>query len=129
MVSDQTGDDNAPDLNRLARDYLDLWQQQLAATTEDDTLARTMADAIRLMSTGVAQMALQASVVQDAMTGMGTTGAGTPDNHNHTARTSGATTTGSSHRPDESVFAELGRRIATLESRVTTLEGRLQGKG
>lgn len=117
-----------PDLNALARKYMELWQQQLAATADDDTLSKTMADAVRLMSSGAAQMATQS---QDYMTAMQTavqeaqSAHGTPS---ATDPSSGTAPTGAAHRNDDGLLDECARRIGELEERVRVLERQLSEK-
>jgi len=122
---DNTGQGEPPDLNALAREYLDLWQQQLAATADDDTLSKTMADAVRLMSAGAAQMATQTqaqmAAMQKAMQEAQAANA-TPPNP---SKPSGPATAGASHRDDDGVLDELTRRLDALEERLGLLEKRL----
>lgn len=122
---------DAPDLNALAREYLDLWQQQLAETARDDTLARTMSDAVRLMSAGAAQMASQTAAMQQVMARQmdqaGVAG-GTFATDTAEAAT-GTAAAGASHRDDGRVLDELHRRVAELEERLAVLERSLPGKG
>ncbi|MEQ8665554.1 MAG: hypothetical protein RIC16_07495 [Rhodospirillales bacterium] len=127
--SEASKPDAAPDLNTLAKEYLDLWQQQLAETARDGTLAKTMSDAVRLMSAGAAQMA--ANMPQPAGGGNGATGddstARTPTGG--TADTSGTATTGAAHRDDDGVLDELHRRVTELEERIRHLERHLSRPG
>ena len=126
---DDAVDREPPDLNALAQEYLDLWQQQLAATADDDTLSKTMADAVRLMSAGAAQMATQGQTqmaamqkaMQEAQNAHGTTA--TPDS------TSRAATAGTTHRDDDGFHDEFARRIDALEERIRFLEEHLPETG
>lgn len=43
-----------PDLDDLARCYLDLWQDQLSALADDDEVAEVMARTLELMTPGAA---------------------------------------------------------------------------
>ncbi|MBY0430690.1 MAG: hypothetical protein K2Q10_05795, partial [Rhodospirillales bacterium] len=60
-----------PDLQALARRYLDLWQDQMTALAADPSLAEALARTVTLMGTGAAAFAGAAS-------GMGGMGASTP---------------------------------------------------
>ena len=134
--SNDTGDGDkteqpeaAPDLNALAKEYLDLWQQQLAETARDGTLAKTMSDAVRLMSAGAAQIAANmpqpAGMDTDGVTSGASTDHSQPDTD---TSTSGAAAAGAAHRDDDGVLDELNRRIAELEERVRILERRVPKK-
>ena len=46
-----------PELDDLARRYLDLWQDQLAGLAADDEVAEVMARTLELMTTGAAALA------------------------------------------------------------------------
>ena len=48
---------DAPDLEQLARRYLDLWQDQMAALVNDPTTAEAMGRTYTLMTRGVAAFA------------------------------------------------------------------------
>lgn len=118
-----------PDLNALARDYLDLWQQQLAATADDDTLSKTMADAVRLMSAGAAQMATQTQAQMAAMQKAMQEAETTDGTHPTTDLASRASPARTTHRDDDGIFDEFTRRIDALEERIRILEERLSAKG
>lgn len=61
MADDKKADDKADaaeaDLQRLARDYVDLWESQIKALSSDEQLARTMAQTMELMNAGAANVA------------------------------------------------------------------------
>ena len=52
-----------PDLNGLAKQYLDLWQQQLGGA-EDDQAAEIMARTVELMNAGASTFAAMAATAQ-----------------------------------------------------------------
>ena len=110
-----------PDLNGLAKQYLDLWQQQLGGIAEDDQDAEIMDRPDELMNAGASTLATRAATTQGYPTG-------SDDDAN--ARSSG------SQQPDGSVapspaaapvasnhdLAEFARRLERLEERVAAME-------
>jgi len=52
---------DTPDLSKLAGEYMDLWQKQLADMASDKDIATLMAQSIELMNTGTASMANMAA--------------------------------------------------------------------
>ncbi len=109
-----------PDVDAIAREYLALWQRQLSDAAADETLAKTMADAMRMMTAGAQQMAV--------MSGVGVAAAQSHDKNTHDgaddeyATPSGTAAAGTAHRDDDGAFDELHRRVAALEERIAVLE-------
>ena len=129
-----------PDLDSLARRYLDLWQDQLAGMAADPEVAETIARTIELMNAGAAQMATAALAAQ-AVGGE----AKEPQPHGATPEppsaagdrptaASGPAASGTQAaapapgHADHDV-AELARRIGALEQRIAALEAGPGGKG
>ncbi len=54
-----------PELDDLARRYMDLWQDQLAGLATDDEVAEVMARTLELMTTGAAALAHTPRAVAD----------------------------------------------------------------
>jgi hypothetical protein len=106
-----TDDPPPPDMQDLARRYLDLWQDHLKAVAEDADTSETLAQTMALMSSGTqafADAATKAASRDDA------------DNHTDGAAPVAATSGDADARSDE-----LARRIAALEKRVVELESEL----
>jgi uncharacterized protein YceH (UPF0502 family) len=99
--------DDSPEFDRLARRYLDLWQNQLSGLAADQALTEQIA---RLFAAANAQLA---SVLQAAQ------GA------SHAATASGTATAAAppGHGADD--VGELRKRVAALEARLAQLEARL----
>lgn len=100
------------DFDRLARRYLDLWQNQLSGLASDQALTEQIA---RLFAAANAQVA---SAIQAAQGGP------------HAASTPSSGTTGSAsaaaapqHGADD--VGELRKRVAALEQRIAELESKL----
>jgi hypothetical protein len=106
-------DDHDPaDVDRLAKRYLDLWQNQLAGLAADQALTEQIA---RLFAAANSQVA---SVLQMAQ--------GAPHAASSSAQTgSQATAASPGHGADD--VGELRKRVETLEARVAQLEAKLGG--
>ena len=109
-----TNASDTPDLDELARKYLDLWQEHLNALAENgetmDALARTVA----LMNSGAAAFtSTVAGKTSDDKTG-----------RDDTSGTDGVKpeTPGAAHEPANPDMAQCLERIAALEQRVAELE-------
>ena len=108
MASDEK--DGAPDsgdFDRLARRYLDLWQNQLSGVASDQALTEQIA---RLFAAANAQLA---SVLQAAQ--------GAP----HATSASGASPSAAAPQHGADDLGELRKRLAALEARLAELEARL----
>lgn len=109
-----------PDLDALAKRYLDLWQDQLGAISKDRETAEIMAQTIELMNAGATAFASMAAVHDN------------PNKGN--ADADNAPTAGTSNVPpgteaaaappgaSDSDLDELARRLERLEKRLDTLE-------
>ena len=96
-----------PDIEALARRYLDLWQDQASALAGDAELARQLGRWLTLMQSGMAHAFQTAAATTSAP------GTATP------ATASGGGQLG---------LDELARRLARLEERITRLEAGAGGK-
>ena len=96
-----------PDLDALAKQYLDLWQQQLGSVAKDQQTADIMAQTIELMNTGAAAFATMATKTQ-----------GNADANDPSPTSAGGAAPGAAD-PD---LAELAGRLERLEKRLDTLE-------
>ena len=111
--SDDSRSGDPADFDRLARRYLDLWQNQLSGMASDHALTEQVA---RLFAAANAQVASAIQAAQGAAHANRETGqAGTP-----------SAAAASGHGPDD--VGELRRRVATLEARIAELESKLAGK-
>ncbi len=103
-----------PDLDDLARRYLDLWQDQLAGLADDDEVAEVMARTLELMTTGAAALAQNARALDE-------------DRAHPEDGTQAAPPARGGADPD---LAELAGRVGSLEERIAALEagiGRRRG--
>ncbi|NQV44879.1 MAG: hypothetical protein HQ501_08250 [Rhodospirillales bacterium] len=121
-------EDRQPDISALARQYVDLWQQQLSGAASDEALAGVMAQTVQLMNAGATAMAsyatsqaLQASPAKNDYRGN--------DGGNNDVGDTGTTPVAASSGVDDSVVDELHRRIEQLEKRIAALETGTGGKG
>ena len=101
-------EDEQSDIGALARQYVDLWQQQLSSVASDEALASMMAQTVQLMNTGAAAMASYATQNDNG--------------GNNDGGDTGAAPVAASSRPDNDVVDELHRRIDRLEKRISALE-------
>jgi hypothetical protein len=104
-------DESVADFDRLARRYLDLWQNQLAGLAADRSLTEQIA---RLFAAANAQVASAIQAAQAAPHAAAATGT-----------SPGAPTAAASpgHGPDD--MGELRKRVAALEARIAELESKL----
>ena len=120
---------DAPDFATLARQYLDLWEDQLAAMASDSALAEQSARFFEVMARSdaaanplaTAQMAMLA---QQFMTLAGLSAGGRPE-HDTTARPAspaGSTSAAAASGDSVQQLAELASRLAAIEERLDRLE-------
>ena len=120
-----------PDYQLLARRYLDLWQEQVAAMANDPALAEVLAQGVAMMTQA------QSSLMQAA-----TAGAASPVNQTRAADAGSSAASGTSvpdpagaapaaAAPDGAAFDadRLARRLAAVEERLAALEARLGEPG
>lgn len=108
-----------PDLEELARQYLDLWQEQLSDFGADAEMAEAIAKSIELMNGSAAAFATM--MAQTASNNA-------RDNHHDEGspgaiiKTTGATPAGSASGHSDDVLDQLSERITQLERRIAELE-------
>jgi len=100
--------DDSADFDRLARRYLDLWQNQLAGLAADQALTEQIA---RLFAAANTQVASAIQAAQGAQ-------------HAASSRTPSAAAS-SGHGIDD--VGELRKRVEALEARIAELESKLGG--
>lgn len=107
-----------PDLDALARQYLDLWQEQLSALGAEGEMAESIAKSIELMNVlaaAFANMAGSAAVkARD-----NDHDEGRPGNSAEASRTAPV---GPALKHSDPVVDQLTKRIAQLEKRIAKLE-------
>jgi hypothetical protein len=115
-----------PDLDALARRYLDLWQDQMTAMAGDPTLATALG---RLFETAAAAMPMSWIGVwlQAIQQTMRAGAAGGDDGGTGTRAKAGAAAAAAASVDRGGDLAGLRRRLAALESRVGRLETRGDG--
>ena len=109
---------DTPDMEDLARRYMDLWQEHLNTLASDQDTTKVMAQTIAIMSSSAQAFAdvISASAWPVRESGNDCT----PDRSPSTAPSD------SNADPDG---AELHRRVAALEERVAELESETVGRG
>jgi hypothetical protein len=123
---------DTPDFAALAREYLDLWEDQLAAMAVDPTLAEQSARFFETMgqaeaATNPLATAQMAAMAQQFMTLAGLAAGGKPDNGDATdvptkRRPAGAAPAAAAPGDSAQQLAELTSRLAALEERLARLE-------
>ena len=121
-----------PDFAALARDYLDLWEDQLAAMAADPTIAEQSARFFDTMGQAGAAAnplatAQMAAMAQQFMTLAGLAAGGKADNGETTVRGTertppGATAAAAAPGDSAQQLAEFASRLAALEERLDRLE-------
>jgi hypothetical protein len=107
------------DLEALARRYLDLWQEQVAAMATDPKVAEAVATGVALMNQGAATFAQAVNLKTAAKPG------GKPDERDPAGSPSVAAA------PDDPRLDgdQLARRLAAVEERLAALEAALGAAG
>jgi len=123
---------NTPDFAALAREYLDLWEDQLAAMAADPTIAAQSARFFETMGQADAAAnplatAQMAAMAQQFMTLAGLAAGGKAENGDTTdvpAQRTPAGSTAATAAPGDSAqqLAQLASRLAALEERLDRLE-------
>jgi hypothetical protein len=119
-----------PDIKALARRYLDLWQEQVAAMANDPALADALAQSVAM----VAQ--LPAAMLQAAAAGVSkptseanAVHAATPEARPPDIDPPGSATAAAASDGPRLDVDGLARRLAAAEKRIAALEARLGGQG
>ena len=123
-----------PDLDELARRYVELWERQLAATATDAAMTAQLANAFTAMAQ-VWPMALQglaAAAPVGGQSGDGKAGdgqgAGQTGGGATAAGPAGAATAAAAPGDGIQQLAELERRLAAVEERLAAVEARPRGR-
>ena len=118
-----------PDLDALAKRYLDLWQDQLGGIAKDRQTAEIMAQTIELMNAGATAFASMAAAQENPNKDNPNKGnadadnAPTAGNPNAPPRTDrGTNAAAAPPGASDSDLDELARRLDRLEKRLDTLE-------
>ncbi len=115
-----------PDLDALAKQYLDLWQDQLGGVTENEEAAEIMARTVELMNSGAATFAAMAMAATQARDNRGDNDADAPASRSEwpfePEPGSGATSAAAASFSSDHDLAEFARRLEQLEKRVAALE-------
>ncbi len=110
-----------PDLDALAKRYLDLWQDQLGGISKDRETAEIMAQTIELMNAGATAFASMAAVHDNPNKGNADADANAaPTDTPRTDR--GTEAAAAPPGASDSDLDELTRRLERLEKRLDTLE-------
>lgn len=121
---------DGPDIEQLARRYLDLWQDQAAALVNDPELAGAIGQAYAMASKGLAAcVATVGSGSPNKKGGANSTDdrAAAPSKPSTTASWSASVAAASGEPSDDS--SDLATRVAALEERVHRLEAALGTSG
>ncbi|MGJ3260342.1 MAG: hypothetical protein ACFE0S_12145 [Rhodospirillales bacterium] len=129
MSSDTDKPDGADaDLQRLAKEYVDLWESQIKAFSDDEALARTMAQTMELMTAGTANVAAMMQKAAGESSERSGDGDADDDRGDEPAGAGAASSGPASGDPEPDVH-ELARRVAELERRLARLEGLTEPSG
>jgi len=107
------------EIDDLAAQYLDLWQEQLGSLARKEDTAELMAKTLELMNSGSLAFSAMAQAASDSLAGQ--PGKDTQDASSQTQQIGPQTSAPASGNPDPNV-AQLLKRIAALEERIIALE-------
>ena len=114
-----------PDLQDLAKQYLDLWQDQLGGVSKDPQTAEIMAQTMELMNAGAQAFANMATAAQHGMN-TGDNHQGDNDGNAPPPESSTADAvpqpSGDASGAADTDMAEFARRLKRIEERLDTLE-------
>ncbi len=113
------GDGTAPEWDDLAKRYVDLWQQHIAALSADPGLADEFARLMQGMAGQGAISGFNPMMANPMMAAMFGAGAG-----DRRAGAVGAAAAGDASGERDDRVAELERRLAAMEARLDRLAGR-----
>ena len=116
-----------PDFAALAREYLDLWEDQLAAMTADPTLAEQSARFFETMgraepAANPLASAQMAAMAQQFMTLAGLAAGGKADNGDPKRTSAGPAPNAAAPGDGTQLLAQFASRLAALEGRLDRLE-------
>ncbi len=109
-----------PDLDALAKRYLDLWQDQLGGISKDQQTAEIMAQTIELMNAGATAFASMAAAQDNLNKGNADADTAPPAGNPNPAP--GTDAAAAPPGASDSDMDELARRLDRLEKRLDTLE-------
>ena len=133
MTDDPKRDLSQDDIQRFAKEYVDLWEGQFKALAGDEALAKTMAQTMELMNAGAANVASMMQLTASSSNG-GVNIKGADDVESDAKQSdqktqSGTAAAGGTSGSSVSDVRELTRRIAELEKRLARLEGLTEPSG
>jgi hypothetical protein len=114
-----------PELDELARRFLDLWQQQLSAWATDPELARQMGNFMAFATASVPKAPFWPGAVAPGGSGDGIGGAEAADG----APQRGAAPARAASRGRGVDLGELAQRLAAIERRLARMESGARGTG
>ncbi|WP_141400565.1 hypothetical protein [Magnetospirillum sp. 15-1] len=117
--------DGPPDFKALARRYLDLWQEQVAAVAADPALAEAVARGVAMMTQSAAAVAQATGLKVNQTDG----GPKADERTEQPNAKNGAAPPGPAPHDSRLDPDELAHRVAALEGRVARLEAALGGGG
>ena len=125
---------DTPNFTALAREYLDLWEDQIAAMAADPTLAEQSARFFGVMGRAEAAAnpittAQMAAMAQQFMTLAGLAAGGTANDSDSKPNTAGPTPAAAASGDGAQQLAELASRLTALEERLDRLEAGGGGAG
>jgi len=124
MAGSDENDGSAADIQRLAREYVDLWEQQVKTLAGDEGFATAMSKTFELMNAGAANMAAMAAGNMTSKQGSEDEPGNHPEFGASAQSKSGASAkaagTPSGYSNDD--VHQLLERIGELERRVAELE-------
>lgn len=124
MTMSDDKDASSADIQRLAREYVDLWEEQVKTLAGDEGFATAMSKTFELMNAGAANMAAMAA--GNVQSGQGSEDE--PRNHAEfgagaqSTSVSGAETSGAASGHSDHDVHQLIERINQLERRIAELE-------
>ncbi len=124
MTESENSDDTTADIQRLAREYVDLWEQQVKTLAGDEGFATAMSKTFELMNAGAANMAAMAAGNMTSKQGTEDESGNHPEFGASAQSKSGAgpKAAGASSGYSNDDVHKLLERIGELERRVAELE-------
>jgi len=113
---DDPAPDAPPDLNDLAKRYLDLWQAQVNTMAGDADAAKTMADTMAMMSAGAQSFSQAFAEAAQKQSGARQNDHGSP---------APAAPAGAAHGDPGARLDEFAERLAAVEERLARMESEL----
>ncbi|MBL6948039.1 MAG: hypothetical protein ISR51_05120 [Rhodospirillales bacterium] len=111
-----------PDLQYLAKQYLDLWQGQLGGVSKDPKTGEIMAQTMELMNAGAQAFATMVQTAQDGSNDQGNSDGNAPPSNS--SGVSAAQPAGAASGAANADLDEFARRLERIEERLDTLESK-----